>query len=103
MGGHNGHHDLRHDPIGSEAVILPRVDSRGPKPSPLKVVAWAMPMEQEPQTSADTDTDPGRPSKSALKREASSLQELGVKLSSLPDQEIKELDLPDNLFVACAI
>jgi ribosome-associated protein len=57
-------------------------------------------MEQEPQTSADTDTDPGRPSKSALKREASSLQELGVKLSSLPDQEIKELDLPDNLFVA---
>jgi ribosome-associated protein len=35
-----------------------------------------------------------------MKREASSLQELGVKLSSLPDQEIKELDLPDNLFVA---
>jgi ribosomal 50S subunit-associated protein YjgA (DUF615 family) len=57
-----------------------------------------MPMEQEPQNSGETE--PGRPSKSALKREASSLQELGVKLSSLPDQEIKELDLPDNLFVA---
>src|SRR5579863_7586600 len=40
------------------------------------------------------------PSKSALKREATSLQELGVKLSALPDQEIKGLDLPDNLFVA---
>ena len=57
-----------------------------------------MPMEQEPQNS--DETEPGRPSKSALKREASSLQELGVKLSALPDQEIKELDLPDNLFVA---
>src|SRR6202451_4924890 len=57
-----------------------------------------MPMEQEPQNSGETD--PGRPSKSALKREASSLQELGVKLSALPDQEIKELDLPDNLFAA---
>src|SRR3984885_6512704 len=57
-----------------------------------------MPMDQEPQNSGDTE--PGRPSKSALKREASSLQELGVKLSALPDQEIKELDLPDNLFVA---
>lgn len=57
-----------------------------------------MPMEQEPQNSGETE--PGCPSKSALKREASSLQELGVKLSALPDQEIKELDLPDNLFVA---
>ncbi len=28
------------------------------------------------------------------------MQELGVKLSALPDQEIKALDLPDNLFVA---
>ena len=56
------------------------------------------PMEQEPQNSGETES--GHPSKSALKREASSLQELGVKLSALPDQEIKELDLPDNLFVA---
>jgi ribosome-associated protein len=39
-------------------------------------------------------------SKSARKREAASLQELGVKLSALPDQEIKALDLPDNLFIA---
>ena len=57
-------------------------------------------MEQEPQNSGDSESEPGRPSKSALKREASSLQELGVKLAALPDQEIKELDLPDNLFVA---
>jgi ribosome-associated protein len=57
-----------------------------------------MPMEQEPQNSGEADS--GRPSKSAMKREASSLQELGVKLSALPDQEIKQLDLPDNLFVA---
>jgi ribosome-associated protein len=57
-----------------------------------------MSMEQDPQNAGDTE--PGRPSKSALKREASSLQELGVKLSALPDQEIKELELPDNLFVA---
>ena len=41
-----------------------------------------------------------RLSKSARKREAALLQELGVKLSALADQEIKSLDLPDNLFVA---
>ena len=46
------------------------------------------------------DTEAGHPSKSARKREAASLQELGVQLSALPDQEIKALDLPDNLFVA---
>lgn len=57
-----------------------------------------MSMEQDPQNAGDTES--GRPSKSALKREAASLQELGVKLSELPDQEIKELELPDNLFVA---
>ena len=39
-------------------------------------------------------------SKSARKREAASLQELGVKLSALPDQEIKDLDLPETLFIA---
>ena len=39
-------------------------------------------------------------SKSSRKREAASLQELGVKLAALPDQEIKALGLPDNLFVA---
>jgi ribosome-associated protein len=46
------------------------------------------------------ETEAGHPSKSARKREAASLQELGVKLSALPDQEIKALDLPDNLFAA---
>jgi ribosome-associated protein len=46
----------------------------------------------------DSDNQPR--SKSARKRDAASLQELGVKLSALPDQEIKALDLPDILFVA---
>jgi ribosome-associated protein len=41
-----------------------------------------------------------RPSKSARKREAASLQELGVQLSALPEQEMAALDLPDKLFVA---
>ena len=49
--------------------------------------------------------DPGetweqRASKSARKREAASLQELGVQLSALPDREIDELDLPDSLCTA---
>jgi ribosome-associated protein len=46
------------------------------------------------------ETEEQRLSKSARKREAASLQELGVKLSELPDQEIKSLDLPENLFIA---
>lgn len=57
-----------------------------------------MEMEREPQDSGHADID--RPSRSARKREAASLQELGVKLAALPDQEIKELHLPDNLFIA---
>jgi ribosome-associated protein len=46
------------------------------------------------------ETEEQRQSKSARKREAASLQELGVQLSALPDQEIKALGLPDSLFVA---
>ena len=41
-----------------------------------------------------------RASKSARKREAASLQELGVQLAALPDREIEELGLPDDLFTA---
>ncbi len=41
-----------------------------------------------------------RASKSARKREAASLQELGVQLAALPDQEIDGLELPDNLSTA---
>lgn len=52
----------------------------------------------------DTDEeqtgDGGRPSKSARKREAALLQELGVKLATLADQEIKSLDLPETLVIA---
>ena len=46
------------------------------------------------------ETEEQRASKSARKREAASLQELGVQLSALPDQEIKALGLPETLFVA---
>src|SRR6202140_4567584 len=46
------------------------------------------------------ETEEQRLSKSARKREAATLQELGVQLSALPDQEIKALGLPDNLFTA---
>jgi ribosome-associated protein len=52
-------------------------------------------------TSDETgETEEQRLSKSARKREAANLQELGVQLSALPDQEIKALGLPDTLFVA---
>ncbi len=46
------------------------------------------------------DTEEQRLSKSARKREAASLQELGVQLAALPDQEIKALGLPEALFIA---
>jgi ribosome-associated protein len=57
-------------------------------------------MTTESQTDDSGETEEQRQSKSARKREAASLQELGVKLAALPDQEIKALNLPDNLFVA---
>jgi ribosome-associated protein len=57
-------------------------------------------MTQETENHVSAETEEQRRSKSARKREAASLQELGVKLSSLPDQEIKALDLPESLFVA---
>jgi ribosome-associated protein len=57
-------------------------------------------MTTEIETDDSGETEEQRRSKSARKREAASLQELGVKLSALPDQEIKALDLPDTLFVA---
>ena len=56
-------------------------------------------MTSENETGPSADSEENR-SKSARKREAASLQELGVKLSALPDQEIKALDLPESLFVA---
>jgi ribosome-associated protein len=57
-----------------------------------------MTIENESDDSGDTDGQ--RSSKSARKREAASLQELGIQLSALPDQEIKSLGLPETLFVA---
>lgn len=39
-------------------------------------------------------------SKSARKREATALQELGVQLAGLPDAEMGNLDLPENLVTA---
>jgi ribosome-associated protein len=57
-------------------------------------------MTSELENDESAETEEQRLSKSARKREAASLQELGVKLSALPDQEIKALGLPDTLFVA---
>jgi ribosome-associated protein len=57
-------------------------------------------MTSENEIDDSGESEEQRLSKSARKREAASLQELGVKLSALPDQEIKALELPDNLFVA---
>jgi ribosome-associated protein len=57
-------------------------------------------MTTESETGDFGETEEERLSKSARKREAASLQELGVKLSALPDQELKSLDLPDGLFAA---
>jgi ribosome-associated protein len=57
-------------------------------------------MGTEDGTEENGESGERRSSKSARKREAASLQELGVKLSALPDQEIKALDLPEKLFVA---
>ena len=57
-------------------------------------------MTSENEVEESGETEEQRLSKSARKREAAALQELGVKLAALPDQEIKALDLPENLFVA---
>jgi ribosome-associated protein len=57
-------------------------------------------MTTERETDESVETEEQRLSKSARKREAAALQELGVKLSALPDQELKSLDLPDGLFTA---
>jgi ribosome-associated protein len=57
-------------------------------------------MTNESEGDDSGETEEQRLSKSARKREAASLQELGVQLSALPDQEIKALGLPDTLFVA---
>jgi len=51
-----------------------------------------------PEETGDAEAE--RLSKSARKREAASLQELGVQLSALPEQEMAALDLPEKLFVA---
>jgi ribosome-associated protein len=57
-------------------------------------------MSNPEQVAEDGETEAERQSKSARKREAAALQDLGVQLSALPDQEIKELGLPDTLFIA---
>jgi ribosome-associated protein len=57
-------------------------------------------MTTEPETGNSEEAEQLLLSKSARKREAASLQELGVKLSALPDQELKSLELPDSLFTA---
>jgi ribosome-associated protein len=52
----------------------------------------------DPDRSQDVeDLEHGRPSKSARKREASSLQDLGVELAALPEAELEALELPETL------
>jgi ribosome-associated protein len=57
-------------------------------------------MKAEGDPEIPGETDEVRQSKSARKREAASLQELGVELAGLPEPEIAALDLPDKLFAA---
>jgi ribosome-associated protein len=47
-----------------------------------------------------TNEEEFRPSKSARKREADSLQELGVELAGLPEGDIEGLNLPEKLTIA---
>ncbi len=49
---------------------------------------------------AEPEAEERGPSKSARKREASALQELGVRLAALPEQELSELALPESLEAA---
>lgn len=55
---------------------------------------------------AELEFDPDEvyagPSKSQIKREVESLQELGEELVKLPDGQFKRIELPDNLRVAVA-
>jgi ribosome-associated protein len=44
--------------------------------------------------------DHARPSKSARKREAASLQDLGVELADMPARDLETLDLPEKLLTA---
>ncbi len=48
----------------------------------------------------DPDTFYGGPSKSQLKREAEALQKLGTKLVELSVEQLKKIDIPDNLRTA---
>ena len=57
-------------------------------------------MKAENASGQDAEALDGRPSKSARKREAASLQELGVELAELPQPEIADLGLPDTLVAA---
>ncbi len=49
---------------------------------------------------ADPQADEGRPSKSARKREATGLQDLGVRLAALPEEQLAALALPESLHAA---
>jgi len=57
-------------------------------------------MRDENEPGGEEGSESRRPSKSARKREADSLQDLGVRLAALPDRELDDLDLPDDLVTA---
>lgn len=59
-------------------------------------------MKREQTGGADSgeEQEYGRPSKSAAKREAQAAQELGEELIELPDAELADLELPEELLAA---
>jgi ribosome-associated protein len=54
-------------------------------------------MQHMPQDNIDADSETIEPSKSARKRDATALQELGVELAALPAAALDALDLPETL------
>jgi ribosome-associated protein len=50
-----------------------------------------------PQDNIDADVQIDGPSKSARKRDATALQDLGVELAALPEQTLLALELPETL------
>jgi len=57
-------------------------------------------MANENEAGIPSESALQRPSKSLRKRQSDSLQELGVELAALADQEINGLELPENLVAA---
>jgi ribosome-associated protein len=55
---------------------------------------------EDPDLSEDAGAEDLRPSKSQRKRESTALQDLGAELVALSRDQLKKIDLPDNLLLA---